>query len=349
MSGGVDSSVTAALLKEQGYHLIGVTMKIWGGKEEGLEPVKHHGCYGPGEEADIEDAREVARSLDIPFHVIDLTREYQSVVLDYFCEEYLSGRTPNPCVRCNHRIKFNALVEKARDIGLDFDFIASGHYARIERNPASGRYLLKKACDLAKDQSYFLCFLSQAQLGSLMFPLGGFTKGEVREMATRFGLQVADKPDSQNFVSGEYSSVIKVHGAPGPILDRQGRVLGQHRGLEHYTIGQRKGLEISIGEPVYVTAIDASRNAVILGNRNELQRNEFTASRMNWIATANLSSPAVFTAKIRSAHKGAEALVSPNADGSVLVKFNQPQMAVSPGQVVVFYQEDSVAGGGIID
>jgi tRNA-specific 2-thiouridylase len=348
MSGGVDSSVAAALLKEQGYDLTGVTMKIWGGQES-VGQVKHHGCYGPGEEEDIEDARKVAERLNIPFHVIDLTSEYQSVVLDYFCEEYLSGRTPNPCVRCNHRIKFNALINKARDMGLDFDLIASGHYARIEKDPESGRYLLKKACDPAKDQSYFLCFLSQAQLGSLMFPLGTYNKAEVREMAARFGLQVADKPDSQNFVSGEYSSVIKTHGSPGPIMNKEGKVLGQHRGLEHYTIGQRRGLEISAGEPVYVTAIDQSKNAVILGDRNDLQKTEFSASKMSWIAIPGLAQPTVLNAKIRSGHKGAEATVSPKEAGSVLVKFNQPQTAVSPGQVVVFYQGDSVVGGGIID
>ncbi len=348
MSGGVDSSVTAALLKEQGYQLTGVTMKIWGGTSSSAV-IKHHGCYGPGEEEDIEDARQVASQLGIPFRVIDLTQEYASVVLDYFCQEYLSGRTPNPCVRCNHRIKFNALIERARDSGLDFDFIASGHYARVEYDKPSDRYLLRKARDLSKDQSYFLCFLSQTQLSKLMFPLGDYTKVEVRKIASRFGLQVADKPDSQNFISGDYSSIIKAPVEPGPIMDNRGNVIGQHRGLPYYTIGQRKGLEVASREPLYVTAIDPSRNAIILGDKKALQKDEFTVSRLNWIAIRELAQPATFKAKIRSAHKESEALVSPLEPDRVRVKFTEPQMAITPGQVTVFYQGDVVVGGGIID
>ena len=208
MSGGVDSSVAAALLKEQGYAVTGVTMKIWGGKAAAEAPV-HHGCYGPGEEEDIEDAGRVAQQLDIPFHVLDLTREYRSEVLDYFSREYLSGRTPNPCVRCNHNIKFGALIEKSRQSGLQFDAIASGHYARVEYDAQQSRYILKKAKDLTKDQSYFLSFLSQKQLAQLMLPLGGYTKTEVRAMAKRFGLHIAAKPDSQNFICGDYTSLIQ--------------------------------------------------------------------------------------------------------------------------------------------
>ncbi|MDD5126797.1 MAG: tRNA 2-thiouridine(34) synthase MnmA, partial [Dehalococcoidales bacterium] len=241
MSGGVDSSVAAALLKQQGCQVTGITMKIWDGKDLPATG-RHHGCYGTEETADIEDARRVAESLQIPFRVIDLTGEYKSVVLDYFCKEYLSGRTPNPCVRCNQRIKFQALVEKARETGLEFDFIASGHYARIEYNHELNCYLLKKAKDLSKDQSYFLSFLTQEQLSRLILPLGGYTKDEVRKMATQFGLEIADKPDSQNFISGGYSAMIETEGKPGPIIDTGGKVIGEHRGIQYYTVGQRKGL-----------------------------------------------------------------------------------------------------------
>ena len=244
MSGGVDSSVTAALLKEQGYQISGVIMKIWGGESLPAEG-RHHGCYGPDEAEDIEDARRVAQSLGIPFYVEDLTGEYKSVVLDYFCQAYLSGQTPNPCVRCNQRIKFGALIDKVRHDGLEFDFIASGHYVRIEYDSNRRRYLLKKGRDSSKDQSYFLTFLSQEQLSRLKFPLGDMTKVEVRQMAQRFNLPVSDKPDSQNFVSGDYSGIISAEAKPGPIIDKAGKVVGQHRGIQYYTIGQRKGLGIS--------------------------------------------------------------------------------------------------------
>ena len=264
MSGGVDSSVAAALLKEQGYNVTGVTMKIWDGKTT-AQGSTQHGCYGPGEEEDIEDARKVALNLNIPFHVFDLTREYQSGVLDYFCSEYLSGRTPNPCVRCNPSIKFGALVDKARLSGIEFDFIASGHYARVEFDETTCRYLLKKAKDLTKDQTYFLAFLSQQQLSRLMLPLGDYTKVEVREMAKQFGLEVASKPDSQDFVCGGYTSIIQTESNPGAIMDKNGKVLGEHRGLQFYTIGQRKGLEIAAKQPLYVTTLEPTLNAVIVG------------------------------------------------------------------------------------
>ena len=348
MSGGVDSSVTAALLKEQGYQVTGVTMKIWGGEglpKEGL----HHGCYGPEEDEDIEDARRVCQLLDIPFQVIDLKGEYKSVVLDYFCSEYLSGRTPNPCVRCNQEIKFTALIEKARQSGIEFDFIASGHYARVQYDKNINRYLLKRAQDLTKDQSYFLSFLSQAQLSRLMFPLGGLTKVEVRAIASRFGLQVADKPDSQNFISGDYSSMIKVEAKPGPIMDKAGTILGQHRGIQFYTIGQHKGLGLSTPEPLYVTTINSAINTVIVGKKSDIYGDEFGASQLNWIAIPELDQPMAAKVKIRSSHKEARAVITPINKVSVQVKFEEPQMAITPGQVVVFYIEDTVLGGGIIE
>jgi tRNA-specific 2-thiouridylase len=347
MSGGVDSSVAAALLKEQGYAVTGVTMKIWGGQTTSEISV-HHGCYGPGEDEDIEDARRVAQQLDIPFHVLDLTGEYRSEVLDYFSREYLSCRTANPCVRCNPIIKFGALIAKARQSGLQFDAIASGHYARVEYDAQQCRYVLKKAKDLTKDQSYFLSFLSQKQLAQLILPLGGYTKTEVRAMAKRFGLHIAIKPDSQNFVCGDYTSLIKTEPITGPILDKAGNLLGQHQGIQFYTIGQRKGLGISAPNPLFVTALDPTNNAVVVGTKAELFRDEFIVTDLNWISIAALEQPLEMNVKIRSSRKDSAATVTPLNNGEVLVILKQAQSAVTPGQTAVFYQDKVVTGGGII-
>jgi len=281
--------------------------------------------------------------------VLDLTKEYQTGVLDYFCSEYLSGRTPNPCVRCNPNIKFGALVERARSSGIEFDFIASGHYARAGFNANNQRHILKKARDLSKDQTYFLAFLSQTQLSHLLLPLGDYTKVEVREMAKRFGLQVADKPDSQNFVCGDYTSIIQAKSNPGPILDKQGNTIGQHRGLQFCTIGQRKGLEIAAKQPLYVIALDADRNAVITGSKPDIYKNEFTVSNLNWIAIEGLRESLLANVKIRSAHDEARAVLTPADNGNANVKFEESQLAITPGQAAVFYQEDVVIGGGIIE
>jgi tRNA-uridine 2-sulfurtransferase len=347
MSGGVDSSVAAALLKEKGYEVIGMTMKVWDGKALPWGKARH-GCYGPGEEEDIEDARKVAQLLGIPLYTFDLSQEYRAEVLDYFRHEYLSGRTPNPCVRCNRRIKFDALVEKARDSGLEFDYVATGHYARVEYDESKRRYLLKKAIDMTKDQSYFLFSLSQEQLGCSLFPLGSYTKGEVRKTARALGLGVADKPESQDFIAGDYSILVEAVPEPGPILDRQGNILGQHRGIAFYTIGQRKGLRISSKEPLYVTAIDQGRNAIIIGPKEEVYGDELIASELNWIAIEELKQPIEVKAKIRYRHKEAEAMVIPLDNDRVRVKFREPQMAITPGQAVVFYR-GSVVGGGMIE
>ena len=347
MSGGVDSSVAAALLKEQGYQVTGVIMKIWDGKAS-FENGQHHGCYGPEEAQDIEDAHRVAQAMDIPLQVIDLTREYKSVVLDYFCREYLGGRTPNPCIRCNHRIKFKDLLQKAGDRGLKFDCIASGHYARVEYDSRINRYLLKKARDLTKDQSYFLSFLSQEQLSRLIFPLGNYAKSEVRQIAARYGLNVANKPDSQNFISGDYASIIETPAIPGPILDKEGNNLGQHRGIQFYTIGQRKGIGVAAKEVLYVIAIDPEKNAVIVGGKDEIYRDECLVSDLNWISISEINRILGARVKIRSSHQGAEAMLIPVDNYRVKIKFKEPQLAITPGQAAVFYQEDIVLGGGII-
>jgi len=348
MSGGMDSSVAAALLEEDGFEIAGIIMKVWDGKPLPGE-VPRHGCYGPGEEEDIEDARKVAQILGIPFHTFDLRQEYRIEVLDYFRQEYLSGKTPNPCIRCNRRVKFGALLEKARYAGLAFDYIASGHYVRTEYDESSGRYLLKKGIDAKKDQSYFLCSLSQEQLGCLLFPLGGYAKEEVRRMAVSFGLDLSDRPESQDFIAGGYSALIKAAAKPGPILDRRGNLLGHHRGIPFYTIGQRKGLGISSGERLYVTTIDREKNAIVVGTKEEVYGDELTASGLNWIAMERLKQPIEVKAKIRYHHNESEAQVTPLGKDKVSVKFAEPQMAITPGQAVVFYDGDVVLGGGTIE
>jgi tRNA-uridine 2-sulfurtransferase len=309
----------------------------------------HHGCYGPGEAEDIEDARRVAEKLGIPYRVIDLAQEYRQVVLDYFNTEYLAGRTPNPCVRCNFKIKFGTLIEKAALAGLDFDLIASGHYARVRFDEVSQRYLLLKGLDSSKDQSYFLSALSQSQLQKLVLPLGELTKVEVRKIAAELDLPVAAKPDSQNFICGSYSSVITAEARPGHIINKQGKVLGSHTGIQNFTIGQRKGLGISSAEPLYVTAIDAGRNDIVIGERNDLFSREFRVARLNWLAGSDIPVSLTAKVKIRSSHREAEAEINLIDSGSVQVRFKDPQFAITPGQTAVFYKEDEVLGGGTIE
>ena len=347
MSGGVDSSVAAALLKEEGYQVSGVTMKIWNGAALAEKGIRH-GCYGPGEEEDIEDARRAAQILGIDFHVFDLKQEYKTEVLDYFNQEYLSGRTPNPCLRCNHKVKFDALFRKAQDSGIESDFLATGHYAQVEYDECKQRYLLKKARDLSKDQSYFISSLSQDQLGRSLFPVGDYTKEAVKKMASSFGLGLDNKPESQDFITGGYSSIVEA-AHPGSVLDKEGNILGEHRGLPFYTIGQRRRLGISAGEPLYVTDIDPEKNAIIVGSQEEVYRDELIASGLNWIAVEELKRPTKVKAKIRYLHQEAEATVTPLGQDRVCVKFKEPQRAITPGQMGVFYQEDVVLGGGTIE
>lgn len=348
MSGGVDSSIAAALLKEEGYEVIGVTMKIWDGKTPG-EKRTHHACYGPGEMEDVEEARKVAEMLGIPFHIFDLRKEYKTDVLDYFHHEYLSGRTPNPCLVCNRMIKFDALVKKVRNSGIEFDYIATGHYVRVRYDEERGRYLLMKALDAKKEQSYALYSLSQEQLGHCLFPLGDYTKEEVRNMARKIGLDVGDKPDSQDFIAGGYSFFFNEAAKPGPILNKQGKILGEHRGIPFYTIGQRRGVGVRAKEPLYVTRIDPKRNAIVVGKKEELYGHALTASQLNWIAIKELKKPIKVTAKIRYRHKEVEAVIVPLNEDRVRVNFKEPQMAITPGQAVVFYDGDIVVGGGTIE
>ena len=348
MSGGVDSSVAAALLKEEGYEVIGVTMKIWDG---GTIPKAdaHHACYGPDEEEDIKDAQKVAQILGVPFYVFDLKQEYKTFVLDYFSHEYLSGRTPNPCIGCNQRVKFGAMVKKIYDSGIKFDYFATGHYIRVEYDKVQRQYLLKKAKDLKKDQSYFLYSLSQEQLGHILFPIGDYTKEEVKKIARNLELGINNKPESQDFITGGYSFLFNKVTRSGPILDQQGKILGKHKGIPFYTIGQRKGLGISSGERLYVTAIDPKRDAIVVGKKEDLLGDKLIASDLNWIDIKKIEKSIKVKAKIRYRHKEAEVEIIPLDKGKISVKFREPQIAITPGQAIVFYDGDIVIGGGVIE
>lgn len=347
LSGGVDSSVAALLLLEQGHCVVGLTMAIYDGSMTGEESGKH-ACYGPGEEEDIEKSSAVCKKLGIPYHVIDLREEYRRHVIGYFRGEYLAGRTPNPCVVCNRMLKFGFLLEKAASAGISFDRFATGHYARVERT--NDRYILKRAVDKTKDQSYFLYSLAQQQLSTSLFPLGSYTKSRVREIARSSGLETADRVESQDFISGDYTTLFdKNEVTEGEIMDEFGRVLGRHRGIIHYTIGQRKGLGIAAGRPVYVTDIDAVHNRIIVSDRESLLSKGLVAGEPVFIPFEALDRPLEVIAKIRFNHKGIPAKIHPVDNGKVKVMFEKPQHSVSPGQSVVFYQDDTVVGGGIIE
>lgn len=354
MSGGVDSSVAALLLKEQGHEVIGATMKIWSDeKHKRLAPsVKQNACkdscYGPNEKEDIEEARKIADKIGIPFYVFDCSKEYEQIVLDNFKEEYLSGRTPNPCIRCNSLIKFDVLPFMAKKSGLEFDKFATGHYARVEFDEANQRYILKKGINPTKDQSYFLYKLRQNQLANIMMPLGSYEKTQIREIAKNNGLKVYDKPDSQDFYSGDYNELLEVKPCPGNIVDKNGKVLGKHEGIWNYTIGQRKGLGIAHTSPLYVIDLNKERNEVVVGEADETFNNSLVAVELNWVSISGLKEEMKVSAKVRSAQIPVEVTIKPIGD-SVEVNFIDPQKALTKGQSVVFYDGDILLGGGIID
>jgi len=349
MSGGVDSSVAAALLLEKGYDVIGVTMKIWP-ESNSEERIREDGCCSLFA---VEDARRVADKLGIPYYVMNFIDIFEDKVINYFTGEYLRGRTPNPCIACNRFVKFEALLYKAVSMGIDY--IATGHYAKIIYDDSIGRYLLKKAFTASKDQTYALYTLTQEQLARTLMPIGDFTKDQVREKAKELGLSVASKPDSQEicFVpDNDYGKFIcentdeKVE--EGDFVDIDGNVLGRHKGIIHYTVGQRKGLGIALGKPMYVVKIDAENNRVVLGEEDEVFSSELIADDLNFISIDKLDGEKRVTAKIRYSAKEADATIYPMEDGRVKVVFETPQRAITPGQSVVFYDGDVVVGGGII-
>ncbi|MBU7007902.1 tRNA 2-thiouridine(34) synthase MnmA [Phosphitispora fastidiosa] len=350
MSGGVDSSLTAALLRDEGYEVIGVTMQIWPSDDPEKE-ADQGGCCSLSA---VDDARRVADILDLPFYVMNFRDLFEVKVIEPFIGEYLAGRTPNPCINCNRFIKFDAFLNKA--IGLGADYIATGHYARIAFSEEYGRYTICKARDERKDQTYALYNMNQQQLERTKMPLGEYTKDEVRRMAENYKLGVAHKPESQEicFVTdNNYHRFLREKAGeeinPGPFLDTQGKVLGQHEGMAYYTVGQRKGLGITFGEPMYVVALDPARNAVILGKNDEVFGTELLSGDNNMILFDKITAPLAVQAKIRYSAKPAEAVITPRESGRMKLKFSEPQRAITPGQAVVYYLGDWVVGGGTIE
>ena len=336
LSGGVDSSVCAALLKEEGHEVIGITMKLW--REGRYKGGSKDACFGPGEVEDIECAEALCRQLGIEYHVFDCADEYEKVVLDYFRTEYLAGKTPNPCVRCNAFMKFGVLPQLARSLGIEFEKFATGHYARIREH--DGVFHLLRGVDEAKDQSYFLYRLNQSQLSHLLFPLGGFHKREVRAMAEKFHLPMKDKPDSQDFYSGDHAELLKTAERIGNIVDTAGNVLGTHHGFWNYTIGQRRGLGIAAAHPLYVIDINSCRNEVVVGPVEETLRHELVLTDCRWVVEPPSGG---VEAKIRSASTLRPAVYS---DGTLT--FSEGVTAAARGQSAVLYRDDEVLGGGII-
>ncbi|MBW6513994.1 MAG: tRNA 2-thiouridine(34) synthase MnmA [Candidatus Syntrophosphaera sp.] len=351
MSGGIDSSISALLLLEQGYEVIGATMSFWDNRIA-FSDWPRHGCYGPHERENIAAAEQICRQNGIPHHIISLHTEFSQCVLSYFCSTYLDGKTPNPCVRCNQQIKFGFFIQKAREQGLEFDLFATGHYARVKNDPASGRWQLLRAADPLKDQSYFLSYLSQEQLSQTIFPLGGMTKGEVRKLSADKGLgHLQDKDESQDFLNEEVYNLVFPQEVfrPGDIVDPEGKVLGRHRGLLHFTIGQRKHLGISgMPEPYYVTAIDAAENRIVVGPQSLLYADKLVAERVNWVSIPGLESELRAETKIRLGHEAAPCVLRPLENGQVEVVFDEPQLSITPGQVAVFHAGEVILGGGTI-
>ncbi len=343
MSGGVDSSVTASLLKGEGFEVIGVTMQVWERSKD------WGGCCGLGS---VEDAKAVANKLEIPHYVLNFRDIFKEKVIDNFCQEYKQGRTPNPCIRCNQYIKFDALLERVRR--LDIDYFATGHYARIEFDEDRNRFLLKSGVDPQKDQSYVLHVMTQEQLKRTLMPLGSLTKERVREIAREKDLPVADKPESQEICfipDNKYGEFLKGYipegATPGDIVNKEGTVIGQHQGIIFYTIGQRKGIGIADTEALYVLAIDKENNTIVVGRKEDGYSNELTVTNINFI-NGKPKSPIKLEAKIRYLHPKAPAEIFPIDKDTLKVKFAEPQWAITPGQSVVFYNGEEVLGGGVI-
>jgi tRNA-uridine 2-sulfurtransferase len=347
MSGGVDSSAAAALLLEQGYDVVGITLKLW--PQDCVNRAEDK-CCGPQA---VMDARNVSHKLNIPYYLVDEAEDFQKQVINYFAEEYRAGRTPNPCVMCNEKLKFGTLINRAKQLGAEY--IATGHFARVEKSPAGDRMLLKRGRDPRKDQSYFLFSLRQDQLARTIFPLGELTKTDTRCVARQSNLKTADKEESMEicFVPDkdygrflQQANLVQKH--KGEIVNLHGQMLGHHEGIEFYTIGQRKGLGLSSPKPLYVIELDAANNRVIVGDESALDRDEFKVERCNWIPYETPAASLEVTAKIRYNHPGTPATITPQVNGNASVKLHVPQRAITPGQACVFYQDDLVVGGGWI-
>ena len=345
MSGGVDSSVTAAMMVDAGYDVTGITMRLGAPDTIEVEPERPNCCSLEG----IEDARRVATQLGIPFYGVNYEDIFREQIIDYFVAEYLVGRTPSPCMVCNRELKFGKLLDLAKT--LECDAIATGHYARIEQHPETGRFLLRKSLDVSKDQSYFLAGLTQEQLRCAMMPLGEYTKTEVRDLARKYQLRTAEKAESQElytnyrrFLQDRIPEKIK----SGDIIDKNGKILGKHQGVPFYTVGQRRGLGIAVGKPLYVTQINASDNTVVVGEPDDLLEDTMHVERINLISIEKLTEPIRALVKIRSRDDGGLATISPISDTEAIVQFDEPRRAITPGQATVFYDGEYVIGGGWI-
>ncbi len=347
MSGGVDSSVAAYLLKEQGYDIIGVTMQIW--QDEEHEQIENNaGCCGLSA---VDDARRVANQLDIPYYVMNFKQEFKRDVIEYFVNEYQKARTPNPCIACNRYVKWEALLNKALQIGAEY--IATGHYAKIIKHSETNRYVLKTTKQ--KDQTYALYNLTQQQLAHTLMPVSEYTKDEIREIAKKIGLPVADKPDSQEICfipDNNYAKFIEettgCEFKQGDFVDINGNILGRHKGIIHYTIGQRKNLGIALGKPIFVVAIDVEKNQVVLGDNKDVFQNALYADNLNFMMFENLEGEKKFNAKIRYSHTPAPCTIRMKDKKILECVFDEPQRAITPGQAIVFYDGDYVVGGGTI-
>lgn len=349
MSGGVDSSVAAYLLKERGYDVIGVTMQIWEDEEQ-QRTEENGGCCGLSA---VDDARRVADRLEIPYYVMNFKQEFQEKVVDYFVEEYLAGRTPNPCIACNRYVKWESLLKRSMEIGADY--IATGHYARIAKLP-NGRFAIRNSVTARKDQTYALYNLTQFQLAHTLMPIGEYEKDQVRRIAQEAGLPVAAKPDSQDicFVpDGDYAAFLKKKAGErmpgeGDFVTRDGTVLGKHKGITHYTIGQRKGLGLSMGEPVFVSELRPKTNQVVVGEETQVFKKGLLCDHLNFMGMEDLEEPRRVWAKVRYAHKGQWCRIERQGRDLIRAEFEEPVRAITPGQAVVFYEGEYVLGGGII-
>lgn len=347
MSGGVDSSVAAYLLKEQGYDVIGVTMQIWQEEEPEIQE-ENGGCCGLSA---VDDARRVAQSLDIPYYVMNFRQDFKEKVIDYFCDEYLNARTPNPCIACNRYVKWESLLKRCLDIGADY--IATGHYAKIVRLD-NGRYTLTRSKTLAKDQTYALYNLTQNQLSKTLMPVGEYSKDEIRQIAEKIGLLVASKPDSQDicFVENDYGKFIEETTGKtipkGNFVDTEGNILGEHKGIIYYTVGQRRGLGLSLKQPGYVVKVDKETNEVIIGTKEHLFTDVLYGNQVNLMSIPQISGEMTVHAKIRYNSPEVPCKISMVGEDKIKVVFEQPQRAVTPGQAVVFYNGDMVVGGATI-
>lgn len=362
MSGGVDSSVAAALLKEQGYDVVGIMLRLWSEPtvigDDGEELVAENKCCSL---ESVNDARRVAAALDIPFYVVNVEQPFQETIVDFFYEEYAAGRTPNPCLRCNRHIRFTLLLERALALGAEY--LATGHYVRVDDDPVTGLRRLRQGVDLAKDQSYMLHVLTQWQLQHALFPLGELTKPQVRALAAERGLPVATKAESQEicFVAGnDYRGFMRRYAEstgraapqPGPILDTAGQQVGEHQGLAYYTVGQRKGLGVTAREPLRVLRLDASQNALVVGSAEQLSRETFTIRQTTWTSGHAPEQPFAARVKLRYKAPLVGATVTPLAEGRAEVRLDVAAQAVTPGQAAVFYggvEGDEALGGGIIE